>query len=87
VASPDGAQGSVTLHADARMYAGLFETGQTAELALAAQRKAYVFLVRGELVVNGLKLRAGDAALLDEEPLLTLTEGAGAEVLVFDLTA
>jgi redox-sensitive bicupin YhaK (pirin superfamily) len=87
VASPDGAQGSVTLHADARMYAGLFESGQTAELVLAPQRKAYVFLVHGELVVNGLKLQAGDAALLDEEPLLTLADGAGAEVLVFDLTA
>jgi len=87
VASPDGAQGSVTLHADARMYAGLFDAGQTADLALAAQRKAYVFLVRGELTVNGLKLHAGDAALLDEEPLLTLSDGVDAEVLVFDLSA
>jgi len=87
VASPDGAQGSVTLHADARMYAGLFETGQTANLALAAQRKAYVFLVRGELAVNGLKLNAGDAALLNDEPLVTLSDGVDAEVLVFDLSA
>ena len=87
VASPDGAQGSVTLHADARMYAGLFETGQTANLALAAQRKAYVFLVRGELAVNGLKLHAGDAALLDDEPVVTLSDGVDAEVLVFDLSA
>jgi hypothetical protein len=86
VASPDGAQGSVTLHADARMYAGLFETGQSASLALAAQRKAYVFLVRGELVVNGLKLHAGDAALLNDEPLVTLSDGVDAEVLVFDLS-
>ena len=87
VASPDGAQGSVTLHADARMYAGLFETGQTANLALAAQRKAYVFLVRGELAVNGLKLHAGDAALLNDEPVVTLSDGVDAEVLVFDLSA
>jgi len=87
VASPDGAQGSVSLHADARLYAGLFETGQTADLALAAQRKAYVFLVRGELLVNGLTLHAGDAALLDDEPLLTLSGGVDAEVLVFDLSA
>lgn len=87
VASPDGAQGSVSLHADARLYAGLFESGQTADLALATQRKAYVFLVRGELQVNGLTLHAGDAALLDEEPQLTLSGGVGAEVLVFDLSA
>lgn len=87
VASPDGAQGSVTLHADARLYAGLFETGQTAALTLAAQRKAYVFLVRGELMVNGLKLHAGDAALLDQEPLVALSDGVDAEVLVFDLSA
>lgn len=87
VASPDGAQGSVTLHADARMYAGLFDVGQTADLVLAAQRKAYVFLVRGELQVNGHTLHAGDAALLDDEPQLTLSGGVDAEVLVFDLSA
>ena len=85
--SPDGAQGSVTLNADARIYAGLFDTGQTATLELPAGRKAYVHLVRGELTVNGATLRSGDAALLADEPHVVLTNAQDAEVLVFDLCA
>jgi hypothetical protein len=86
VASPDGAQGSVTLHADARLYAGLFDAGQTAALALATGRKAYVHLVRGALKVNGVALHTGDAALLADEQQVALTEAQEAEVLVFDLS-
>ena len=85
VASPDGAGDSVTVHADARLYAGLFDGAETATLALDPARKAYVFLVRGALTVNGQALAAGDAALLADEARLTLTDGADAEVLVFDL--
>ena len=85
VASPDGAQGSVKIHADARLYAGLFEAGQTASLTIATGRKAYVHLVRGALKVNGLALQTGDAALLSDEGQVALTDAAGAEVLVFDL--
>ena len=85
VASRDGAQGSVTIHADARLYAGLFDGAETAELALNPARKAYVFLVRGRLNVNGQRLQAGDAALLADESMLWLEQGADAEVLVFDL--
>jgi hypothetical protein len=86
VASPDGAQGSVTLNADARLYAGLFDAGQTATLELSAGRKSYVHLVRGALTVNGLALRTGDAALLDDETQVVLTDAQDAEVLVFDLS-
>ena len=85
VASPDGAGDSVMIHADARLYAGLFDGAETATLALDPARKAYVFLVRGALTVNGQALAAGDAALLADEARLTLTDGADAEVLVFDL--
>lgn len=87
VASPDGAQGSVTIHADARLYAGLLDGKQTCSQALDAKRKHYVHLVRGTLVVNGKPLSAGDAALISDETQLTLAQGAHAEVLVFDLTA
>lgn len=87
VAAPDGAQGAVVVHADARVYSGLFEGAQTAQLALEPQRKGYVHLVRGELEVNGNKLSTGDAALLEGESLITLAQGRGAEVLVFDLQA
>ena len=87
VASPDGSQGSVTIHADAQLYAGLLEVGQSASLALAPGRKAYVHLVRGGLAVNGQALTTGDAALLSDEPQVNLTDANGAEVLVFDLSA
>ncbi len=85
VASGDGAQDSVTLHADARLYAGLFDGAEAADLPLGAGRKTYVHLVRGELQVNGERLHSGDAALLEGESRLQLSAGKAAEVLVFDL--
>ncbi len=85
VASPDGAQDSVLIHADARLYSGLLDGDQSASLALDPQRKSYVHVVRGDVVVNGVALGAGDAALLDREALLTLNHARQAEVLVFDL--
>lgn len=87
VASPDRALGSVRIHADARLYAGLFDTGQSATRVLNPERKCYVFLVRGALEVNGQPLSAGDAALLENESLLSLGRAQDAEVLVFDLAA
>ncbi|MFZ2305973.1 MAG: pirin family protein [Rhodoferax sp.] len=87
VASPDGANDSVLIHADARMYSGLLDGTQTASLALDPARKAYVHLVRGAIVVNGVALAAGDAALLAQEDILRLDQARDAEVLVFDLSA
>ena len=87
VASPDARDGSVRIHADATMYAGLFDGAQTAELALQPGRKAYVHVVRGQIAVNGQALSAGDAAKLDGEPQVVLAGGHDAEVLVFDLAA
>jgi redox-sensitive bicupin YhaK (pirin superfamily) len=86
VASPDGAEGSVRIHADALMYAGLFDGSETFRLQLDPKRKGYVHVVRGELQVNGQRLVAGDAAMLEHEPLITLDAGKAAEVLVFDLS-
>jgi len=87
VASPDGAADSVTINADAKLYAGLFDGAEQAELALDPARKAYVHLVRGTLEVNGTPLETGDAALLSNEAWISLRHGRDAEVLVFDLTA
>ena len=87
VASPDAAQGSVKIHADARLYAGLFDGDEAHTLALEPTRKAYVHLVRGALSVNGVPLAAGDAALIEGESSITLDAGRQAEVLVFDLAA
>jgi hypothetical protein len=85
VASPDGADGSVTIHADARLYAGLFDGGESLERAIDPARPHYVHLVRGRLTVNGHRLSGGDALTLKGERTLTLAEGEDAEVLVFDL--
>ena len=78
--------GAVTIHADARVYAGLLDGAEAAQLAVNPARKACVHLVRGALQVNGVPLAAGDAALLEGEASIELTQGQDAEVLVFDLT-
>lgn len=85
VASNDGAQGSVLVHADARLYAGLFDGGESVTLALDPQRKTYVHLIRGQLEVNGQTLHPGDALGLQSENRLQLAHGQAAEVLMFDL--
>jgi redox-sensitive bicupin YhaK (pirin superfamily) len=87
VASPDARDGSVKIHADAALYAGLFDGTEAAELPLDPARKAYVHVVRGRIAANGHRLEAGDAIALDGEPGLSLAGGEDAEVLVFDLAA
>ena len=87
VASPDGALNSVTLHADARLYAGLFNGNEAATLPLLSQRKTWVQMLRGQLDVNGYTLQAGDGAAIEAEDRLQLSAGQDAEVLVFDLAA
>ncbi len=86
VASPDGRDGSVTIHADASMYAGLFDGAEHAEFPLDARRLGYVHVVRGEASVNGHALMAGDAAELSGENHLVIDQGRNAEVIFFDLS-
>ena len=85
VASPDAAEGSVVIHQDARMYAGLFDGDESATLDIAAGRLAYVHVVTGKAVVNGHAVSAGDALLYADEPQVSIASGEGAELLVFDL--
>ncbi|MES2317871.1 MAG: pirin family protein [Pseudomonadota bacterium] len=85
IASPDGRDGSVLIHQDAGIYAGLLNTGDRAEHAVGAGRNMYVHLIRGRLTVNGNALKGGDALKITGEPLVTLEQAEGAEVLVFDL--
>ena len=85
VASPDGAEGSVTIHQDARLYAALLDGAESARHALASGRKAYVHVVRGKLTVNGHALAAGDALKASGVAEIVLEQGAGAEALLFDL--
>jgi redox-sensitive bicupin YhaK (pirin superfamily) len=89
VASPDGSDGSVTIHARARVYAGVFDAGDAAELAIEPGRHAWVQVARGNAKVNGQLLHAGDGAALSNEASVRV-EGSGSgsdagEVLVFDL--
>ncbi len=85
VGAPDGADGAVTLHADARIHAGLFDGDESATLALPAGRRTWVHVARGAVSVNGQALQAGDAMGLVDEPQLVLGQGQDSEVLVFDL--
>ena len=87
VASNSGSDGSVTIHADAKIYAALLDGQESAQLPLNPARKAYIQMVRGSINVNGLPLSQGDAALVQSESKLELSGGKDAEVLVFDLAA
>lgn len=85
VASPDGRDGSVSMHADARLYAGLFDRGEATTLALDAGRHAWVQVARGKVRVNGQELERGDGMALVEEPSVQIEGVDDAELLVFDL--
>ena len=84
IASPDGADGSVTLHQDARVYAGLFSGAERASHALPHGRLGYVHIARGDVRINGQKLGAGDALKTDAAEI-RIEGGEAAEVLLFDL--
>jgi redox-sensitive bicupin YhaK (pirin superfamily) len=85
VASPDGEGGSITLHADARLFSGRFGQGERARYDLAAGRHAWVQVTRGRVKVGGQELAAGDGAAVSDEAAVQLEGVDGAEVLVFDL--
>jgi quercetin 2,3-dioxygenase len=85
VASPDGGAGSLRINADARVYAGVLDTGQKADLALGDGRHAWVQVAEGGVRVNGQELAAGDGVAISDERHLTIEGSDTGEVLVFDL--
>jgi redox-sensitive bicupin YhaK (pirin superfamily) len=85
IASPDGRDGSITIHQDAKLYAGLFNGAETQSVPLPARRRAWLHVARGEIVANGVTLKTGDALKLIDETKLELEQGKEAEVLLFDL--
>ncbi|MEO8718371.1 MAG: pirin family protein [Burkholderiales bacterium] len=85
IASPSGAEGSVSIHQDARVYAALLDGAERAVHALGRGRCAYVHVARGEVTVNGRRLAAGDALKLADVAEIVLEKGDSAEVLLFDL--
>jgi quercetin 2,3-dioxygenase len=85
IVSPDRAEGSLLIHQDARVYAGLFDGAERADLAVQPGRRMYVHVARGTLSVNGSVLGTGDALKITRGAELHLEQGQDAEVLVFDL--
>jgi redox-sensitive bicupin YhaK (pirin superfamily) len=85
VASPDGRDGSVTIHQDARVYATLLDGADRVALAIAPGRRAYVHVARGTVTANGERLAAGDALKVADSREVALDAARDAEVLVFDL--
>ena len=85
VASPDGADESLTIHQDARVYLGSLESEATLSHPLADGRSVWVQVMRGSVTVNGQSLSAGDGAAVSEEKMLHLRGVGAAEVMVFDL--
>ncbi len=85
VASLNGENDSVKINADAKVYVGLFDAKEMASLDIDPKRKAYVHLIKGDLMVNGHTLSAGDALMFENESQIAISNGKNAEVLVFDL--
>jgi quercetin 2,3-dioxygenase len=85
IGSSDAREGSVKVQQDVSIYAGLFDGAEKASLAIAPGRVAYVHLAQGEALINGEFLSAGDALKLVGEPIIEITQGKAAEVLIFDM--
>ena len=85
IISPDGDEGSLSVHQDVRVFAGLFDGDEAQRFELPAKRFAYVHVARGALEVNGQRLSAGDAVKLRNVREVSFAKGEQAEVLLFDL--
>jgi len=85
IASPDGQDGSVTIHQDARLYAALLQEHEELAYSMPTGRRVYIHLARGKLKLNGLDLEAGDGAKIWGENINILSTAAGSEALLFDL--
>ena len=85
VAAADAREGAVKIHADAKIYAGLFNGDESATLTIASGRRVYIHVARGSVTVNDRALNAGDALKLTDVADIKIAQGNQAEVLVFDL--
>ena len=84
--APDGPDGALNIHQDARLYSAILEDGQRVEHPLAAGRGAWLQVARGSVELNGRTLEQGDGAAIEEEPALAITSKGASEVLLFDLS-
>ena len=85
IAAGDGAKEALKIHQDARVYSGLLDDAQQANLDLKPDRLAYVHVARGSINVNGVELAQGDGLKITATSTLVFSQGKTAEILVFDL--
>lgn len=86
IASPDGADGSIAIRQDVRLYATILDAERGLEVTISRTRFVWIQVARGAMTVNGQKLKAGDAARIAEETKLQLVSSEdGTEFLFFDL--
>ena len=86
VGSQSARDGAVKIHQDVDLYAGLFDGAENARLDLRPGRLGWVQVARGEVIVNGQRLKAGDGAAFRDEPAITIADGKDSEILLFDMT-
>ena len=84
IASPDGAEGSVTIHQDAKLFASLLSPGQQVEHQLSEGRFGWLQIAKGAVELNGKPLRQGDGAATDDHKLI-IKGLEDSEILLFDL--
>ncbi len=87
VASRDGREGSVTVHQDVSLYAGLLGEGEGARVAISKGRTAWVQVASGRVAVNGVGLGEGDGAAVKDETELEIVGREPSEILLFDLAS
>jgi len=85
IASPDGRDGSVTIHLDAHVYTAILDPGQDVRYRLPSGRHLWIQVARGEVLLNGQPFQQGDGAAVSQEESLTLIGKKGSEVLLFEL--
>jgi len=85
IASPDGAQGSVKLFQEVKVFAARLETDREVTALIPPGRAGFLQVARGSIALNGLTMHAGDGARIEEEPSLTVVAETPAEILFFDL--
>jgi hypothetical protein len=85
IAGPDGKDGSVTIHQDAKLYVSLLNPGDEVSHELAKGRHAWLQVAKGAVELNGKPLAQGDGAAISDEQKLTIKGTQDAEVLLFDL--
>ncbi|HTQ38834.1 MAG TPA: pirin family protein [Pirellulales bacterium] len=87
IVSPDGRDGSVTIHQQADVYATLLEPGKKVTHELSAGRIAWLQLIRGDITLNGNSLKPGDGAAIEHETRLEIAAHSAAELLLFDMNS